>query len=124
MTNRRLPGAKAKATGAAIKNPARYRNRPEPHGAPLGDASDFLNADARAAWSNFCRELPWLLESDRAMMEIVASLRGRMAAGDISATMLRVYQACLTKLGASPTDRSRIEIAPDDTEPDEFFGRC
>ena len=93
MGNPRMPVAKANATGAAFKNPTRYRNRPERHGAPLGDAPDLLNADLCAAWTNFCREIPWLMESDRAMMEIVATLRGRSAADESTAMMLGVYQA-------------------------------
>ncbi|MBC7636310.1 MAG: hypothetical protein H7251_11980 [Acetobacteraceae bacterium] len=115
---------KARATGAAIKNPARYRDRPEPKGAPLGNASAFLDAAGRAAWIDFKAELPWLMESDRAMMEIVCVIRGRIASGEVGATLLSTYQACLTKLGATPVDRSRIAVAPDEAEDDEFFGRC
>ena len=124
MTNRRLPGAKARTTGAAIKNPARYRDRPEPQGAALGEPSSFLDTAGRAAWSGFKAELSWLRESDRAMVEVVCVIRGRIASGNIGATMLSTYQACLTKLGATPIDRSRIAVAPDEAEPDEFFGRC
>ena len=120
--NRRLPGAVAKATGAAIKNPARYRARREPQSEPLGNPSPFLNEAGRDAWAGFKRELSWLTESDRAMVEIVSVIRGRIISGEAGATMLSTYQACLTKLGATPIDRSRVAVAPDEPEPDEFFG--
>jgi len=61
------------------------------------------------------------------MVEICAMLRGRLLASAetgeaVGVQALGVLQACLTKLGATPVDRSRITIADDAAEPDEFFG--
>jgi hypothetical protein len=48
-------------------------------------------------------------------------VRGLILAGEeVGVTKLSMYQSMLSKLGATPADRSRI-AAGDDEEPDEFF---
>lgn len=127
MARSRNPVAKANATGAALRNPARYIGRTDPASAPLGVASPFITGHAITTWAGFTREIPWLTEADRAMVEICAMLRGRLiASGEtgepVGVQALGVLQACLTKLGATPVDRSRIAVTDDAGEPDEFFG--
>lgn len=118
----RLPQDKAKATGAGIKNPSRHHARKEPTGAPLGKPSVFLDAFGVQAWEGFKRELPWLMESDRALVEIASSVRGRLLAGeDVGVTALSMLQSILSKMGASPADRTRIAVAPEDDDDDGFF---
>ena len=128
MPNPRTPVAKAKVTGAAIKNPKRHAGRSEPVGTKLGRPSEFLDKHARVAWEGFCRELPWLMESDRAMLEVCATVRGRMmAAGEpgsepVGIQAMSMLQSCLSKLGATPADRSKVSVPDDEPEEDEFFG--
>jgi hypothetical protein len=121
MANPRTPVAKAQATGADIKNPQRHRDRTDPGGRPLGDASSFLDEFGQQAWEGFKRELPWLMESDRALVEVASSVRGRLLAGaDVGVTALSMLQSILSKMDGSPADRSKVST-PDDEEPDEFF---
>lgn len=124
MPNPRKPVAVAKATGAAVKNPGRHAGRSEPKGKPLGKPSTFLDEHGCKAWEGFRAELPWLMESDRAVIEVAAHVRGRLIGGeDVGVTALSMLQSILSKLGATPADRSKVS-APDgdDEQEDEFFG--
>jgi len=121
----RTPVAKARITGADIRNPARHRGRNDPSVAPLGDPSTFLADDQREVWRQFQAEIPWLVESDRSLVELATILRTRMiAGGEVGVNQLQVLSAVLSKLGATPVDRSRINAPADDEEPDEFFGNA
>ena len=118
----RLPVAKAKATGAAIKNPQRHRGRAEPVVPVIGSAPGHLSKSAKKCWALFVNELPWLVASDGALLEIAARVRAALMDGEeVGVTKLSMYQAVLSKLGASPVDRSKV-IVPDggDEEEDEF----
>lgn len=117
----RTPAAKADITGAADKNPQRHRERAEPKGSQLGKPSAFLDDYGQQAWEGFKRELPWLMESDRALVEVASSVRGRLLAGeDVGVTALSMLQSILSKMGGSPADRTRVS-APEEEERDEFF---
>lgn len=122
----RSPVAKAKVTGAEVKNPQRHRPRSEPKVSELGEPSGFLDQYGIKAWEGFRRELPWLAESDRALVEIASSVRGRLLSGDdVGVTALSMLQSILSKMGASPADRSKVMV-PDGEEEDpsdKFFGR-
>lgn len=123
MPNPRVPVAKAHVTGAAVQHPGRHAERKEPTSRPLGKAPSFLSEFGIQAWEGFKAELPWLMESDRAVMEICAQVRGLLIAGeDVGVTKLSMYQSMLSKLGATPADRSRVNVADDDSGGDEFFG--
>ena len=67
--------AKAKMTGADLKNPLRFLNRGDPPTARLGAPSAWMKKDQIAAWEAFQREIPWLAESDRALLEIAVTIR-------------------------------------------------
>lgn len=123
MGNPRQPAAKASMTGAASKNPGRHRTRKDPpQGRPLGDPSAFLDDDGKRAWEGFKRELPWLLESDRAIVEIAAKLRGLILSGaDVGEGKMKLLQTILSKLGASPSDRTKIVYGDDEEERDDLL---
>src|SRR5690349_16785772 len=109
MAHPRLPVAKAAATGAAIKNPGRHADRKAPKSPSLGKPSTHLKAGAVTAWEAFRRELPWLTEADRTLVEVASNLRGRLIDGDeVGVNALSLLQVCLSKLGATPTDQSKI----------------
>lgn len=125
MANPRTPTAKAKATGAALKNPGRHADRSNPRTVPLGDPSSFLDGHGKAAWEGYRREMPWLMESDRSLVEIAALVRGRLLGGeDVGMTALSMLQSILSKMGGSPADRSKVAVPDDEKEEDEFFGDC
>ena len=123
MANPRTPVAKAKATGAAMKNPGRHKARSDPKSTPLGDPSIFLDEFGRQAWEGYRRELPWLMEADRSLVEIASSVRGRLlSGGEVGVTALSMLQSILSKMGGSPADRSKVTTGDDEPQEDEFFG--
>jgi hypothetical protein len=123
MPNPRLPLAKAVATAAAIKNPQRHSNRKQPKStAPLGAPSPFLKNGAVAAWEGFRREIPWLTEAHRAMVEVASNLRGRLIDGEeVGVNALSLLQVVMGKLGATPTDESKVNFGEDSDEADPMF---
>lgn len=123
MANPRTPVAKARLTGAAAKNPSRHKNRSDPKSSPLGKPSEFLDQNGQRAWEGYRKELPWLMESDRSLVEIASSVRGRLLGGeDVGVTALGMLQSILSKMGGSPADRSKVALPDDEKEEDEFFG--
>jgi hypothetical protein len=122
MANSRTPAVKAAVTGTADRNPQRFKDRKEPKGSPLGKPSTFLDKSGVQAWEGFKRELPWLQESDRALVEIASHVRGRLLGGeDVGVTALSMLQSILSKMGGSPADRTKVSAPDGDDEPDEFF---
>jgi hypothetical protein len=122
MPNPRLPAAKAAATGAAIKNPQRHNDRKSPRSPRLGKPSKHLKDGAVVAWEGFRRELPWLNESHRSIVEVASTVRGRMIDGEeVGITAMNCLQVCLSKLGATPTDETRLNIADDGEDDDPLF---
>lgn len=116
---KRQPIEVATATGAAIKNPQRYRQRAAPKAAgPLGAPPARLDSDAAKAWKELAAELPWLQRSDRKIMEVTARLTARlMTDPDMGVSALAQLRLCLSELGATPAARSKVG-APDE-EPDD-----
>ena len=82
MPRPRTPREKARITGADRNYPSRFARRSAPHTAPLGEPSDWMNGGQRTAWNLIRREVPWLMESDRALVEIAAYLRSWIMAGE------------------------------------------
>lgn len=118
MANPRTPVGKARVTGADMSHPGRHKSRKEPKGSGLGKPSPFLDEFGVKAWEGFKQELPWLAESDRALVEIASSVRGRLLAGeDVGVTALSMLQSILSKMGGSPADRSKVSV--DDGEEED-----
>ncbi|SLJ92881.1 hypothetical protein SAMN06295987_1026 [Novosphingobium mathurense] len=119
----RLPPQVAKVTGATSKNPGRHAGRNDPTSPLLGEPSRYLNAKQRRAWRMFKDELPWLVESDRPLVDLAAIQRAKLIEFQgLTINEVQVYSAILSKLAATPVDRSRAPSFLDDEEPDEFFG--
>lgn len=111
----RLPAAKAKAKGAALKNKTRHAGRKEHHSSALGVPSIWLNADQQLAWASFQRELPWLCERDRALVEIASVIRSRLMSGeDVGVQALNLLRQALGQMGATPSDATRVPAGADD----------
>jgi hypothetical protein len=132
MPRPRTPLAKAKATGRTAHDPKRYKDRKDPNSKPLGRPSRHLTAIARECWEAFKVELPWLTEGDRALVESASRLRAVLWTADVTedddgetieplsldaiiktANALRL---CLTQMGATPADRTKIAAPPTDGE--------
>lgn len=130
MARPRTPKAKAAATGAALKNKGRFEERNEPAvndeiGPPPDWMQDSDASKARTAWQVMAIEIPWLNSSHRALMEIAASIRGRlMAGGEVGVQALNLLRQCLGQMGATPADASKAGAKPDgesEDPADEFF---
>lgn len=114
---------KAEATAATVKDPQRFRGRkaPQKH-TPLGDPSPFLKDGAIAAWEGFRREIPWLTEAHRTLVEVASNLRGRLIDGEeVGVNALSLLQVVMGKLGATPTDESKVNFGEDGDEGDSMF---
>ena len=97
MGNPRIPAGKAKVSGADVSHPGRHKARKEPKVSSLGEPSAFLDKNGVKAWAYFKQEMPWLGESDRALVEIASSVRGRLLSGeDVGITALSMLQSILT----------------------------
>jgi hypothetical protein len=124
MARARTPVAKAAAIAADVKNPGRHKGRAAPKGvAGLGGPSMWLDLYAKRAFQAFKKELPWLEEADRVLVELASMYRGRLLDPESQGLGLQAAQElrrCLAQLGATPADRSRVTVPDDGAEdPDE-----
>ncbi len=118
MPKPRLPIAKARASGAEIKNAGRFKGRGNPKVSALGKPSIFLSGGALVAWESFSRELPWLTEADRSLLEVACTIRGRLIDGeDVGIAPMNTLRMCLGQMGATPADRSKVPV--DDGEEED-----
>ena len=127
MPRPQTPLAKAKLTGAAAKDPQRYRGRSAPQSSkqPVGGPPEYFGDDARAVLAEFVANLGWLEREDRMALEgacvAVAQMRAMYAEGGVTAAILAAVNTAIGKLGASPTDRGNVFQAPSDDEEDDPF---
>jgi phage terminase small subunit len=123
MPRPRVPVATAKVTGAAEKNPQRHRGRRQPAGiAAIGVPPSWFDQYQKRAWAGFKRELPWLKESHRALLELASMLRGQilLSRGPINLQAMQELRRILGQLGATPADESKVQWGDGDEEdPDE-----
>lgn len=129
MPRPRTPAVKALATGAAAKNPRRHKSRSEPRASgDLGAPSAWLDVWGKRAFERFRKELPWLKESDRVLVELASSLRGKLMNPDpevgLGLNGMQELRRCLSQLGATPADRSKVSVPDGDEEdPEDAFFR-
>lgn len=120
MANHRTPIEKARITGRIAKNPGRFAARKEPSTKPLGKPSKWLTPEACAAWRMLAKEIPWLAESDRMVVELASILRAQLMAGeDIGVSGVKELRLLAGQLGATPADRSKIKVQDDGEAPQE-----
>jgi hypothetical protein len=116
----RAPLAKLKASGTLDKNPNKYRGRTEPQTAPLGKPSTNLTKQEVVMWHAYQREAPWLREGDRSLVEFACQLRAKMhSKKGLDLQEGNMFIRVLSKLGMTPTDRSRVCIADPDKPQDD-----
>lgn len=125
MPRPRTPTAKAKLTGAAAKDPQRFRNRsnPKASGRGIGKAPDYLPDSAKVAWGIWVKELPWLTFEDRGALEVVSIMRAHIIDGntaELPASFFGNYRMAISCLGATPVDRSKVHV-PDSEDDDDPF---
>lgn len=113
-------------TGAAAKDPQRFRDRSEPasSGKAIGTAPAYLTVSAKKAWRTFVSELGWLVHEDRAALEVASIMRAEIMSGnpELPASFFTAYRQAISSLGATPVDRSKVHQQKDD-EPDDPFAK-
>lgn len=121
MARPRTPTAKAKVTGAAFKRRLKFEARHDPAGnEPLGKAPSWMGEHQIAAWALFAKEVPWLNSSHRGLVEIAATIRGRLMAGEeVGVQAMNLLRQALGQMGATPADASKASERPDDGEEDQ-----
>jgi hypothetical protein len=121
MPRNRIPKARALVEGRDLVHPERHRNRNEPTAAPLGGAPKWMTPAQSAAWRTFEAEAPWLNYSHRGLCEIASVVRARLASGeDVGVQAMGLLRLCLGSMGMTPTDASKVVLAPEE-EPDDIF---
>lgn len=122
MPRPRIPVAKAKLTGAAAKNPQRFRDRSEPDHKPLGPAPGYLSRDARRAWKEFAKEWPWIGYSDRKALAVLCQLWEVIERGDAGVNEFKEFRLQCSAFGGNPTTKSKV-YQPKEPEDDDGFGQ-
>src|SRR3954447_3532796 len=111
MPRPRLPQERARITGADATNPARFAGRSDPKTTPLAEPSGWMGEEQRVAWNSFTAEVPWLMESDRVLVEIAAYIRARVMTGEeVGVSALNQLRMCAAQMGATPADRSKVAL--------------
>jgi hypothetical protein len=83
-----------------------------------------MTAEQGRAWAMFAREIPWLRESDRGLVEIAAAIRARLIAGeDVGLSALNLLRLCYGQMGGSPADRSKVSAVEENNEKAEALAR-
>jgi hypothetical protein len=70
----------------------------------------------RCVWEAFKREIPWLMESDRAAVEGACELRARLWMGLADTKDIAQLRILLSTFGGTPADRSKITWAQGEPE--------
>ena len=117
MPRARLPSKVAKITGAETKNRGRFVGRSDPKVAPLGLPPETMSDAEVAEWHTFAKEFPWLAESDRTLVYLACRLKARLVSDpDFGVNAMAQLRMCLSAMGGTPADRSKVGGAPDDED--------
>ena len=120
MARPRKPTADLELSGAFTKDPKRResrRNEPPPNG-PIGEAPNYFDDNQRDLWNEVVELVPpaVLAKSDRIVVELIARLLQKLREGMIKGAELNILVTCLSRLGLTPADRSRVSAKPETDE--------
>lgn len=125
MARPRMPAHKREAAAAA-NNESRFSNLPDtPTSDVIGPVSDWLDPFQRETWAWAVREWWWLAEADRPLLEMICVYRSMVILDTATPEQRRHYSALLSKIGATPVDRSKVDLpkTPNETEQDNIAKR-
>jgi len=126
MARPRTPKDKAELSGAAVVHPARFKERSSPKSKrPLGEPYAKMNAAQKEAWEELRYEMPWLTSSDRVMVRLACMWIAKMDNEDFGVSATQGLSSILSKLGASPSDVSKVnhDTGEEEDPSDKFFNR-
>ena len=118
MSRTRTPKAIAIITGQADKHPERFNERVDPPVGAIGPAPKTLGPIERAAWNSFAIEMPWLCASDKWIVGLASRLSARTHEADCPIGIYAQLRLCLSSMGGTPADRSRVQWSTDDPDDD------
>jgi hypothetical protein len=97
------------ASGAFDKNANRRRIDAETSG-PLGNSPAHFSPEQAEIWNEIVTNVPegTLRNADRHIVEIVSTLMLKFRTTGTKAAELSLLVSCLSKLGCSPYDRSKV----------------
>lgn len=126
MARPRLPAQKAEVSGAAVVNAGRFKDRKTPAKTrPIGAPYAGMSPEQVRVWNECAENMPWLHSGHRLLLRQVCILAARMETDpDMGVSALQALGAALSKLGATPTDETKVNHDPGEpSDPaDEFFG--
>lgn len=110
-------------TGADARSPGRFKDRKEPKVRSLGPAPKRFDAEQRELWDAFNEDFPWLGRPDRELVAMAVELRSMMNSGEAPISAFAQYRLCLSSMGGTPVDRSKVAAPEEDDEDpaDEFL---
>lgn len=127
MARPRLTAARAKTSGADLIHAGRFKDRKTPAKTrPIGQPYAGMTPEQSAVWEESAANMPWLHSGHRLLLRQVCILAARMETDpQMGVSALQALGAALSKLGATPTDETKVNHADgdDEDEADKFFGR-
>ena len=126
MPRARTPLAKAKAAGADIIHPERFKDRKGPKKArAVGEPYAGMTESEKRAWVEYRDELPWLTSSHRTLLRLACVWTARMDDKDFGVSATQALSSILSKLGATPVDETKVNHGDGEEEDptDKFFAR-
>jgi phage terminase small subunit len=109
--------------GSAKKHPDRIaaranEPRPDPN---FGHAPRSLTPAQKKIWAEFVSEIPPLVvtKADRKIVHIAVLMWERVANATARASDFATLMKCLSQLGMTPADRSKIKVSKPEAEPEE-----
>ncbi|MFV0675554.1 hypothetical protein [Variovorax sp. tm] len=124
MPRARTPLAKAKAAGAEIIHPERFRDRKGPKKPRVvGDPYVGMSDKEKKVWAEFRAELPWLTSSHRTLLRLACYWTAKLDEKEFGVSATQALSSILSKLGATPVDETKVNHGDDEDEDpaDEFF---
>jgi len=109
-------------SGSIDHDKKRYANRtsePKPKGA-LGSAPKHFTPELLVIWKELVRQIPpgVLKNSDRIILELTCRLTYQMRYGvEFTSSNAAQLVSCLSRLAMTPSDRSRVNLAPEHGDP-------
>jgi phage terminase small subunit len=103
-------------SGSIAHDKKRYASRtkePKPNG-ELGKPPKSLCPELKEAWKEVVKSVPEgvLTSADRIIVELASRLTLKMREGTISTGETAQLISCLSRLGLTPADRSRVSVDP------------
>ena len=121
MGRPRKPTALLEIGGAFKKNPQRKRPNEPKSGSPLGPPPIGFDQELKKIWLEITEMVPpnVLSIADRWLVEIACRAMRNIRHDKALASEKNLLVSCLSRMGLTPADRSKIAIPEKETRPDD-----